>query len=158
MQKGSISAFFLPNLIRHVPNIHSNAFNSVYRTTTHVHNFSLPQIRRSAPCQHHPPADNQSTTNYIKNKIGSPVSLSVSLSLSLSLSLFLSLSLSLSLIMWFLTRSIHRDPPRNGMYLRSETLLRHNLILQDFITKIKFLKCNPSEISLPGNSGTQCCP
>ena len=150
MQKGSISAFFLPNLIRHVPNIHSNAFNSVYRTTTHVHNFSLPQIRRSAPCQHHPPADNQSTTNYIKNKIGSPVSLSVSLSLSLSPSLFL--------IMWFLTRSIHRDPPRNGMYLRSETLLRHNLILQDFITKIKFLKCNPSEISLPGNSGTQCCP
>ena len=150
MQKGSISAFFLPNLIRHVPNIHSNAFNSVYRTTTHVHNFSRPQIRRSAPCQHHPPADNQSTTNYIKNKIGSPVSLSVSLSLSLSLSLFL--------IMWFLTRSIHRDPPRNGMYLRSETLLRHNLILQDFITKIKFLKCNPSEISLPGNSATQCCP
>ena len=84
------------------------------------------------------------------------LSLCVFVSVSVSLSLFL--SLSLSLIMWFLTRSIHRDPPRNGMYLRSETLLRHNLILQDFITKIKFLKCNPSEISLPGNSATQCCP
>ena len=44
MQKECISAILWPNPIEHAPNIHPNAFKNFYRTVTHVHDFSRPQI------------------------------------------------------------------------------------------------------------------
>ena len=69
MQKECISAFLWPNPIKHAPNIHPNPLNSFYRTVTYLHEFSRPQVRFSAPCQHHSPTDNSSTTNYRMKKI-----------------------------------------------------------------------------------------
>ena len=41
---------------------------------TYVNEFSRPHVRLSTPRQHHPPTDNQSTADYRKNTIMSPIS------------------------------------------------------------------------------------
>ena len=71
---------------------YSNSFNSFYRTITHVHDFSRPQIRLSTPRQHHPPTHPptiKALQTADRTKLG-----------------FLSLP-----SMWFLTKSWHTPCP-----------------------------------------------
>ena len=56
--KRSVFLQFCDQIQSIIHQIHPNAFNSFYRTVTHVHDFNRPQLRLSAPRQHHLPTEN----------------------------------------------------------------------------------------------------